>query len=67
MMRITIPNLKLLLKIIIYIKTLDLFQDNVRYSIFEHILNLKHCRVFEAKPTFEFLCIIRNSEPNSLS
>ena len=45
-----------------YIKALDSFQDNVRFSIFEHILNLKHCRVFETKPTFSFLSIILNSK-----
>ena len=50
-----------------YIKTLDRFQDNVRLSIFEHILNLNHCRVFETKPTFPFLSIIRFSVQSSLS
>ena len=30
-----------------YIKTLDRFQDNVRFSIFKHILNLNHGRVFD--------------------
>ena len=48
-------------------KTLDRFQDNVRFSIFEHILNLNHCRVFETKPTFPFLNIILDSEQNSIS
>jgi len=48
-------------------KPLDRFQDNVRFSIFEHILNLKYCRVFETKPTFPFLSIILNSEQNSLA
>jgi len=47
-----------------YIKTLDRFQDNVRFSIFEHILNLNHCRVFETNPIFPFLSIILNSEQN---
>ena len=58
MTRTTIPNLtlfsgiKIILKSSFYIKTLDRFQDNVRFSVFEHILNLNHCRVFETNPTF---------------
>ena len=35
-----------------YIKTLDRFPDNVRFSILALILNLKHCRVFETNPHF---------------
>ena len=34
-------------------KTFYRFQDNVRFSIFEHILNLNHCRVFGTYPGFE--------------
>ena len=33
------------------------FQDNVRFSIFEHILNLNHCCVFERKHAFPNLSI----------
>ena len=35
-----------------YNKALDCFQDNIRFPIFENILNLKHCRVFEKKKHF---------------
>ena len=68
MTRTTIPNLtlfsgiKIILKSSLYIKTLDRFQDNVRFSVFEHILNLNHCRVFETNPTFP--SIILNSDQN---
>ena len=51
----------------VYIQSLDRFQHNVRFSVFEHILNLKYCRVFETKPTFPFSSIIRNSKQNSPS
>ena len=49
------------------VKTLDCFQDNVRFIIFEHILNLNLCRLFETKPTFPFFNIIRFSKQSSLS
>ena len=57
--RTTIPNFKLFFQLklfigVIFFKTLDRFQDNVRFSIFKHILNLKHCHVFETKPTSPF-------------
>ena len=49
MTKTSIPNFKLFKKIkiiieVFYIKSLDSYQDNVRFPIFEHILNLKHCR-----------------------
>ena len=43
------------------------FRDKARFSIFEHILNLNHCRVFETKPIFPSLSIIHNSKQNSFS
>ena len=65
MTRTAIPNLKLFSEVriifneVFYIKIFDRFQDNVRFSIFEHILILKHFPVFETKPTLPFLSIIR--------
>ena len=68
----TIPKLKLfsenkIIKVVLfYIKTLDRFQDNVRFPIFEHILNLNHCRGFETKPIFRFLSIIHKAHMHNL-
>ena len=58
--RTVIPNFKLFLNrnyksSSFYIKFLDRFQDNVRFSICKHILNLKdksHFPVFEYNPQF---------------
>ena len=50
-----------------YIKTLDRFQDNVRFFIFKHILNLNYCRVFETKPHFPVFEYNPLSEQSSLS
>ena len=71
MTRTTNPNLKVfsgikMIKGVFFIKTLDCFQANVRFSILVHILNLKYCCVFETKLTFPFLSIILNSEQDSL-
>ena len=69
----TIPNLKknskitIIIGVFFYIKTLHCFQVNVRFLIFEHILNLNHCPVFETNPTFPFLSIIHFSEQSLLA